>query len=436
MRRILLAATVLLGCTSGELGNVDDPETGAAVDETGSETSPSEVGVEVDGTVDPDAPVDTAAPADATAPFDGAPADFGGDGGCTFAGGTIASTLTTTVVAGATPGGETMLAERPGGMVAAWNGGGGWKITPLDATGARASGDLAIADVLKVYGIAAGADGYAILASRAPDYMTFLRINGAGAVVAKHDLVGGGNHMVVGTEWFGEFANTGRLTATATGFAAYFGIHRRWPDMIGHQGDTLRTFTSAGAIEGTAWGWGCSHSLDQRLDSNGTKTGALCLSDCYPKKAIQLNHNETTVSDEPSGNCSGGSSAQLGAVVGDASGFVAAVLSKEGRTSRDPKVVRVGNDGKVSTTTWLTSAAGDESDLHLARFGGGFLAGWTSGATRQMVRVDAALAVVGAPETVTAPFPSHDFVSLRSGDAAWAAVDGGKLTIVRARACP
>jgi hypothetical protein len=289
---------------------------------------------------------------------------------------------------------------------------------------------------LKVYGIAAGADGYAVLVSRAPDYMTFVRINGAGSVVAKHDLVGGGDHMVVGTEWFGEFANTGRLVATSTGFAAYFGIHRRWPDMIGHQGDTLRLFTSAGATDGAMWGWGCSHSLDQRIDWNGTKLGALCLSDCYPKKAIMLNHNETTVSDEPSGTCAGGVNASLGAVVGDSGGFFATVLSREGRSSRDVKLVRIGNDGAVKSTTWLTTNSEDESDAHLARFGGALLAGWRTGSSRYLARVDSAGAVVGSPEVTSAPSSSHDFISLSTGDAAWASTDSGKLTIVRVRACP
>jgi hypothetical protein len=205
--------------------------------------------------------------------------------------------------------------------------------------------------------------------------------------------------------------------------------------MIGHQGDTLRLFTSAGAIDGATWGWGCSHSLDQRIDWNGSKVGALCLSDCYPKKAIMLNHTETTVSDEPSGNCSGGVNASLGAVVGDAGGFFAMVLSQEGRSSRDVKLVRVGNDSAVKSTTWLTTTSENESNAHLARFGGAMLAGWTGG-SRYLARVDNTGALVGAPETTTAPAPAHDFVSLSSGDAAWASTDAGKLTIVRVRACP
>jgi hypothetical protein len=431
MRRAAILV-VLAGCTSGELGSTDDTTDAASNDDTEIPTSDSSS--PTDSSVTPDASTDSAAPTDSSAPFDGAPADLG-DGGCAFAGSSIASTLTTTVVSGASAS-EAILAERPGGLVTAWRGGTGWQITPLDATGARAGSDIAIADALKVYGVAAGADGYAVLISRTPDYMTFVRISGAGAVVAKNDLVGGGDHTKVGVEWFGEFANTGRLVATGTGFAAYFGIHRRWPDMIGHQGDTLRTFTSAGAVESTVWDWGCSHSLDQRLDWNGKRLGPLCLSDCYPEKAIMFSNREANVSAEPSGNCAGGSSAALGAIVGDATGFVAAMLSKEGRTSRDAKVVRVGNDGKVSTTTWITTTPEDESDLHLARFGGSFLAAWSSGSSKKMQRIDTALSLIGSPETVSVPYPSQDFVSLASGDAAWATADGGKLTIVRAKACP
>ncbi|MBI2393865.1 MAG: hypothetical protein HYV09_30110 [Deltaproteobacteria bacterium] len=269
--------------------------------------------------------------------------------------------------------------------------------------------------------------------SRAPDYMTLLRTNAAGAVVNTQNLIGGGDHAKVGTEWFGEFAESGRLVATPTGFAAYFALHRRWPDGIGHQGDTLRLFDGSGNPVGAGWGWGCSHSLDQRLTS-GSRVGALCLSDCYPQKAIMLNHNETVVSDEPSGNCAGGSSARLGGVGGDASGFVAAVLSREGRTSLDVKVVRIAG-GKASAT-WLTTTPEDESSLHLARFGGAWLAGWTAGGQKKLQRVDSTGAAAGAPETVTAPWPEHDFIGVAGGHTAWAAVEGGKLSVVRVRACP
>jgi hypothetical protein len=427
-----LAAIIVFtaACSAGELGATSDEGDAAAIVDATSDTSRPDGDDEVTTPSDSSVPIDTTPP-----PFDGAPADLGGDGGCTFGGSSLASAIVTTDVASASPTGEAILTERPGGLAVAWRSSAGYRVTPLDASGARAGADLPL-DVLKVYGLAAGADGYALLASRAPDYMTFLRISGAGVVVAKHDLVGGGDHAVVGTEWFGEFANTGRLVANATGFAAYFGIHRRWPDGIAHQGDTLRLFTSAGATAGSMWGWGCSHSLDQRIGWNGTKVGALCLSDCYPKKAIMLNHNETTVSDEPSGNCAGSVNATLGAVVGNSSGFFAMVLSREGRTSRDVKLVRVGNDAAVKSTTWLTTTSEDESSAHLASFGGAMLAGWMAGGTKRLARVDSAGAVVGTPETVTAPWGPHDFVGLKSGDAAWASTDSGKLTIVRVRACP
>jgi len=427
-----VSAVLAVGCTEGELGNATTDEDAAIA--TGDALDPSDSTFDgagdsvVDSTVGP--LPDTAGIDVPAVPYDGAPADFG-TGGCTFSGSSLAAALTTTIVAGATPSGEApILAERPGGLVVAWASGAGWRVTPLDATGARAGSDIAI-DGLKVYGVAAGADGFAVLVSRAPDYMTLLRTDASGAVVNTKNLVGGGNHATVGTEWFGEFANTGRLVATPTGFAAYFGIHRRWPDMIGHQGDTLRLFDGSGNPAGVNWDWGCSHSLDQRL-AYGTRIGGLCVSDCYPQKAVMLNHNQTMVSSEPSGNCSGGSSARLGGIAGDATGFVAAVLSKEGRTSLDVKVVKVGTDSKVSATTWLSTTPEDETSLHLARFGGAWLAGWQNGGNK-LQRVDGAGAAAGALETITAPWPGHDFVSLASGDTAWAANDAGKLTIVRVR---
>jgi hypothetical protein len=96
-------------------------------------------------------------------------------------------------------------------------------------------------DGSQVFGVVAGAGDVALLVSRPPDFMTFIRVDMKGAELAKADLVGGGDHNVVGVEWFGEFANTGRLVGQKDGtYAAYHALHRRWPDMIGHQGDTLR----------------------------------------------------------------------------------------------------------------------------------------------------------------------------------------------------
>ncbi|MBI2393866.1 MAG: hypothetical protein HYV09_30115 [Deltaproteobacteria bacterium] len=150
---LLLCAS---GCVDGELGDVAT-EDDAAVAPADS-TAVSDAPIESTDATSPDASSDgTSPPADTSAPFDGAPADFG-TGECAFGGGSLAAAIVTATVADAAPIGGAILAERPGGLVVAWRSAAGFRVTPLDATGARAGVDVPI-DASDVYGVAAGSEG-------------------------------------------------------------------------------------------------------------------------------------------------------------------------------------------------------------------------------------------------------------------------------------
>jgi hypothetical protein len=128
MKRVWPGVLALsVGCSAGELGDAAGDDA-ALVDSTSLEdVSFTETSSPVDSGIALDTPgADTAPP-----PFDGAPADLGGDGGCTFGGTTLASAIVTTDVASAAPSGEAILTERPGGLAVAWRSSAGWRVTPL-----------------------------------------------------------------------------------------------------------------------------------------------------------------------------------------------------------------------------------------------------------------------------------------------------------------
>lgn len=343
------------------------------------------------------------------------------------------------VSAGGPQGGPVILAARPGGTAAAWSGAAGKvHVSALDAQDQRAGADVEI-DGDTPFGLVATANDYALLVTRPPDFQTFVKVSASGAPLATTNLVGGGNHDTVGDEWFGDFARTGRLVATPSGYAAYTGLHRRWPDGIGHQGDTLRMLSASGTeTGGGGWGWGCSHSLDQRLVSNGADLAAVCLADCYPSKGIQFNWQGGMLSDEPSGNCAGGSSAELGGLVAaPTGGFWLTFVSGEGRATPDIGLEHLSKDGAILEKKFLTSDAAKESNVHLAVLDGSrmLLAYEANGATL-VQRVDGTGALIGTPESLPVRLdPASDFVTLPNGDVAWGWMEQKTLKIARVRAC-
>ncbi|NUP04816.1 MAG: hypothetical protein HOW73_02015 [Polyangiaceae bacterium] len=199
------------------------------------------------------------APAQGGGAIGGEGAGAGGSGGappCTAETLAEAVRTTSTAISGAASA-KAITAESGDGSVVAWAGSdGNVHVTRLDAEDQRAGDDLLTAGS-EVFGVAASDDGVALLVSRPPDYMAFVLLDDTGAEVVTTNLVGGGDHDVEGTEWFGEFARTGRLVRRADGsYAAYHALHRHWPDGVGHQGDTLRLLTAAGAPAGGGLGLG------------------------------------------------------------------------------------------------------------------------------------------------------------------------------------
>ncbi|HZO14931.1 MAG TPA: hypothetical protein VFB62_16765 [Polyangiaceae bacterium] len=324
---------------------------------------------------------------------------------------------------------SALYAPSPSGGWAAWAGSDGQvHLTPLDAVDARAGDDLLI-EALAPFGLVASASELSVLVSRSPDYMTFMRLDTSGNVVASVDLVGGGNHNNVGTEWFGEFARTGRLVEQNPGeYAAYFALHRRWPDNIGHQGDTLRLLDASGQPRGGGWDWGCSHSIDQRIAASAGQLAPICIADCYPGKGIYFNHDQAQIIDDPSANCAGGVSTTLGGLISSSDGSWLS-YAKDGNY----RLAKLDGNGQTTVDLELPSAMRHR----LATYEGDLLLAYEDGSGVVLERRDPAGAAIGAAETISGiglP-PEHDLASLENGDVAWAFAQGTTLSIVRLRSC-
>ncbi|MFH1845260.1 MAG: hypothetical protein ABIF77_18910, partial [bacterium] len=206
-----------------------------------------------------------------------------------------------------------------GGSRVAWTDGTGTvHITPLDARDQRAGDDVTLPGD-EVRGFVAHDVGATLLLRRG-DTMVLVQVDGHGAAVFERVLAGDNSHGHVGDQWIDSWSHEGRLAATDTRFAAYFGLTQLW-DSGNHQGDALHYFDIAGTSTGGGWTWGCSHSLDVRLAYSGTTPGPVCLSDCYPGKGIYFDH-DTRVFEDPSGNCAGSSDTVLGGLVAVADGFL------------------------------------------------------------------------------------------------------------------
>jgi hypothetical protein len=330
-------------------------------------------------------------------------------------------------IMGGTPT-RAITAQAGSGSVVAWGSSdGNIHITPLDAVDERSGADILV-DGSQVFGVAAGNDDVALLVSRPPDFMTFVRVDLAGNVLATTNLVGGGDHNTVGIEWFGEFAQTGRLVAKGDGtYAAYHALHRRWPDNVGHQGDTLRLLDASGSPLGGGWDWGCSHSLDQRLAAGPNGIVPICISDCYPSKGIHFNHNGGQITPDPGANCAGGYSTRLGGLVAVSSGFF--LVYKDGEGGAHLGAFDAG--GKPTSDRALTVTG----ESRLARYADGMLMGSDGGSGTSLQRLDSTGKDVGGPAMIAQPLPDHDFEGRSDGEVAWAHVTGDTLTVIRVRVC-
>jgi len=325
-----------------------------------------------------------------------------------------------------------------GGAKVAWSDSGGTvHITPLDSDGARRGADVT-AGKGEVRGFVAHDDGAALLRGQ-PDDMWLTRLDAKGKTVFEKQLGGARAQSQVGSKWIDDWGHEGRLVWGGDRYAAYFGHTQMFGGGKGkHQGDLLWLFDEKGNKQSGGWDWGCSHSLDVRLAHNGTRFGPVCLSDCYPSKAIHFNHSLSEIRREPSGDCSGGSTAGLGGLVPVADGFVLTFTSREGRESSDVGMVHVSNDGKVGPVKWLTGTSANESGAHLARFGRRFLAGWIADNRYTIAEVGADGGVAGRPVTIDARFAAQDdWTTFATGDVGWAHAwdDLTELKVVRVKAC-
>ena len=340
---------------------------------------------------------------------------------------TLAGSITTTPIAGAS-GSTRAFPTSTGGALVGWSSG-GITLQRIDGAGAAFGSPIAITGD-GLWGVAASADTYGALVSRG-DELVLVLTSTTGTPVHEQRLMGAVDHAVTNNEWFGDLLRAGRLDWTGSRWLTYSTVQRLWPDGIAHYGDTLRAFTPAGAPDTTFWDWGCSHSIDVRLahDASGQPT-PVCSADCYPGKGVFYQHN-TQVFLDPSGNCAGFVAQHLGGVAPLASGSWVGWTSAEGRSSQDPAIALVGSS--AGAPIWLSSDAGDASDMHLAPFQGGLVAAWVEGSSGHIVRLTPAGAMMGSIESIDASLltGADDFLVLAGGDVGWAA--GNRFA--RLRAC-
>ncbi len=203
-----------------------------------------------------------------------------------------------------------ILAPRQGGAWLAWQDTGGRvHVTPLDTADGRAGSDVTV-EGNELRGLAAHTGGFAVMVQRGADQMAVVGFDSGGNKTFDTMIIGNNNHDQQGDKWVKrEWGDNGRLAFFGDRYAVYFGHTMNWGAQGEHQGDLLWFYDLSGNRSGGSWDWGCSHSLDVRLGYNGTLLGPVCLSDCYPTKAIWFNHQGAEIHPEPSGNCSGYSDA-------------------------------------------------------------------------------------------------------------------------------
>jgi len=169
---------------------------------------------------------------------------------------------------------------------------------------------------------------------------------------------------------------------------------------------------------------------------DGATFRPVCLSDCYPQKAILYHHDSAAIHAEPSGNCSGSSDAELGGLTTIQGGFWLTFVSNNTRQSHDVALVKVLGTN-VGAIHWLTDTAGiEETNAHLVPYGSNFLAFWKSSSTVKLVLLDPNGAILMGPEDLAVDFTQQtDMTDFSNGDAGWAWGSGSHLKIARIRLC-
>ncbi len=288
-------------------------------------------------------------------------------------------------------------------------------------------------------GLAVSAGDFAVLVQRGTDEMAILGYGFDGVQKFDTTIIGKTDHNVTWAKYIKrEWGDYGTLGYYNNQYVAYFGHSMNWGESGEHQGDLLWFFDSEGRQNGGLWDWGCSHSLDVRLAFNSQKLGAVCLSDCYPQKAICFNHRESVIHNEPSGNCAGRSNAVLGGFVAFEDGFYLTFISSEGRQSSDVALAAISNSGVVSGPVWITDTPEvQEDDTHLAVYGENlFVVYRAGGEVKAGIITKSGDIVKGFENFGQVDFNQQTFIETGfGGNPVWVFGNGSELSIYMVRYC-
>lgn len=355
--------------------------------------------------------------------------------------GDFASLLSTYTVADSAHSGPVFAAPLPSGdALVAFHDGGTIHVVEIGPDGTR-RGTEHTTNGTRLYGLAAHAGGRAVLVSRGSDILALVAWSPAGAVEIDQTILGDVPHDVTENEWFGPLLRDGRLAWTGSAWATYNTVQRLWNDGIAHYGDTLRYYDATGARVNGGWGWGCSHSMEVRISHNGTRTGPVCLSDCYPSKGVHFSHREEQLWTDPAANCAGGYSTELGASVPVADGFWVMFAANDMRSSQDIGMGKVDNAGNlVGNLVWYTADAVADGSPNAAEYDAGeLLVAWTSNGNDTYARANLSTgALIGTPATVAGGelATASDFFRFPNADVGWAFSAGGNVGLAVMAACP
>ena len=354
--------------------------------------------------------------------------------------GNFASLLTTSAISNSSHSGPVFAAPLSDGTaLVAFHGGGTIHVVQVTATGTRTGTEYTTTGT-RLYGLAAHDNGRAVLVSRGSDELALVAWDAAGNQDFDITILGNVPHDVVGNEWFGALLRQGRITWTGNAWATYNTVQRLWSDMIAHYGDTLRYYDADGNQLGGGWGWGCSHSMEVRISHNGSRTGPVCLSDCFPQKGVHFSHNQEQLYTDPAANCGGVYTTELGASVPVAGGFWVLFAANDNRQSQDVALAMVNNSGnQVGSLIWFTDDNAADADPNAALYGTELLVAWEAGGTDTYVRADASTgAMLGTPMTLSGGDlgTASDFFTFPNGNAGWAFSAGGDVHLAVMDACP
>ena len=311
-------------------------------------------------------------------------------------------------------------------------------ITPLDREGVREAPDI-VFDGQSVHGLVAHAGGGAALYVNG-DEMRLRRFEDDGTVVFENALVGTESHGGDGAKWIDDWSHEGRLSWTGEMYAAYFGHTQNWGSRGNHQGDLLWIFDEDGVrvtgadipMQYPSWDWGCSHSVDLRLEHNSSSDvlAPICLSDEFPRDGV-IYARSNLIAEMP-GDGGGHVEGELGGLVKTGDGFTATYVSRTGRSSYDVGLAYISEFGFPTFDTWLTDTRSvNETSAHLARYGDDLLAAWVSGGELLLSVLDIDGNTMEGPIAVDADIgPRDDFVSFDDGRAGWTYAGPSRRSLV------